>query len=380
MAIDYGSLLREHEAVRTRAGVFDVSHMRVLDIHGLEATAFLERLLTHNIGKIDFREHASEKQHKALYSCMLDEQGGVIDDLIVYARGVDQYRLVLNAGCAKKDRDWIEKHAQGYVVEYHWRSDLMILAIQGPQARDYTVPLLPKPLQTAVGQLLPFMSAEGADKANPEQEWFVARTGYTGEDGFEVIVSAEQGIALWQSLLEIGVHPCGLGARDTLRLEAGLHLYGQDMDASVSPLISGLAWTVTFDHEFIGRAALEAEQARGLKQQLVGLVLQEKGVLRRDQRVILPGCVEPGVITSGTFSPTLQCGIAMARIPCGPSAFPRTVTDNVGEWADQCQVIIRDQPVTAQIVKLPFVRKGIKACQPYKIRTIYPESGEKSYV
>jgi aminomethyltransferase len=341
MPLHYGSQMEEHHKVRQDAGMFDVSHMGVIDISGTEASAFLRYLLANNVDRL--------QAGKALYTCMLNERGGVIDDLIVYFVEPDFYRLVVNAGTREKDLAWIQKQANAFSVAISERKDLAILAIQGPNACEKTLQAL-KALnlisqasdESHLNQLKNFHFAQ-------LKNWFIARTGYTGEQGFEVILPAEEISGFWQALLKAGVYPCGLGARDTLRLEAGLNLYGQDMDESISPLESNLAWTVAFDpkeRQFIGRDVLEKQKSEGLQQGLVGLVLEKPGVLRAHQKVIIEGLGE-GEITSGTFSPTLGHSIALARIPV-----------NIGNLP--CHVVIRDKLVPVRIVKPPFVRNGKK--------------------
>jgi aminomethyltransferase len=271
---------------------------------------------------------------KALYSCMLKPDGGVIDDLIVYFISDSEYRLVLNAGSRDKDLQWIRRHAQDFEVEVVERRDLGIIAVQGPNAREKAVCVLVPAQRQAALDLKPFFGLSLAS-------WFVARTGYTGEDGFEIMIPVQDAAHAWQRLAAAGVTPAGLGARDTLRLEAGMNLYGNDMDENHHPLESGLAWTVAFDpadRAFIGREALQNARRSG-HAQLVGLVLKERGVLRSHQK-ILP----EGEVTSGTFSPTLNRAIALARIRA-----PRAV---------DVRVDIRGKEHAAQIVKPPFVRHG----------------------
>lgn len=335
MPLHYGSQLDEHHAVRQQAGVFDVSHMRPVDIHGAHARAFLQRLLANDVAKL-------KQPGKALYSCMLNADGGVIDDLICYGLGADRYRAVVNAATADKDLAWMRARAQGASVHIDSREDLAMLAVQGPQARTTVAPLLPEALREPALELGPFMATEQGD-------WLVGRTGYTGEDGFEIMLPATEVVALWRALVDAGVTPCGLGARDTLRLEAGMNLYGQDMTEEVGPLESGLGWTVAFEpreRDFVGRAALEAQCSSVEQRQLVGLLLTGRGVLRSHQSVLVDG--EPvGEVTSGGFSPTLERSIALARVKPG-----------IGE---QCAVEIRGKAVPARVVKPPFVRHG-KVC------------------
>jgi aminomethyltransferase len=331
MPLHYGSQLEEHHIVRQDAGMFDVSHMTVVDVTGKESVAFLRYLLANDVAKLI---HTG----KALYTCMLNEQGGVIDDLIVYYLEPHRYRLVVNSGTREKDLAWIEKQSAQFAVQYAVRTDLSILAIQGPRAIEKAQRLFPKDVYQTICALKPFEALEYNDAC-------IARTGYTGEDGLEIMFPAEQALDAWDKLLAADVKPCGLGARDTLRLEAGMNLYGTDMDETTSPLTSNLAWTIAWepeDRDFIGRAALSAERGKS-KQRMVGLVLSEKGVLRNHLKVIVPDVGE-GEITSGSFSPTLQQAIALARVPAGTGA--------------HCFVDIRGKQVPATVVKPPFVRKG----------------------
>ena len=330
MPLHYGSQIEEHHAVRRNAGVFDVSHMCVIDIHGLQAQEFLRRLLANDVAKLRI-------PGKALYSCMLNEAAGVIDDLIVYFLSDDQFRLVVNAGTRDKDLLWIRAQAETCSVTVTERKDLAILAVQGPNARDKTLSLLPEPDRARAAALSVFSGVQLGD-------WFVARTGYTGEDGFELMVPAAGASRLWNDLLAAGVKPAGLGARDTLRLEAGMSLYGNDMDEKRSPLESGLAWTVAFtpeDRFFIGRAALQSLQSTG-REHLVGLLLEDRGVLRSHQSVeTVRG---PGEITSGGFSPTLNRSIALARVPL--------------DSGESVRVEVRGKLLQARVVRPPFVRNG----------------------
>jgi aminomethyltransferase len=328
MPLHYGSQIEEHRAVRSAAGVFDVSHMLVVDISGSGARAYLRRLLANDVAKL-------KTPGKALYSCLLNEAGGVLDDLIAYWRGDEHFRLVLNAGTAERDCAWLGSRTEAATVRIEPRRDLAILAVQGPRAREKTWDAVPA-ARSATAALAYFEAAEAG-------ELFVARTGYTGEDGFEIVVPRDGVAALWSALLAEGVAPAGLGARDTLRLEAGMNLYGQDMDETVTPEESGLAWTVALGEarEFIGRRALEAKTAT---RQLVGLMLIDKGVMRAHQKV---RCTAgQGEITSGGFSPTLNRSIALARMP-------RAVVPD-----DEVEVQVHGNWLCARVVKPPFVRHG----------------------
>ncbi|MEN8177129.1 MAG: glycine cleavage system aminomethyltransferase GcvT [Pseudomonadota bacterium] len=335
MPLHYGSQLDEHHQVRRDAGMFDVSHMTVVDLQGAEVRAFLQKLLANDVARL-------KASGKALYSCMLNEQGGVVDDLIVYYLRDDFFRMVVNAGTTEKDLAWLEKQSAGFDLEIKTRRDLAMIAVQGPNARSKALPQLSSELQRMGAELKPFNAVADGD-------WFLARTGYTGEDGFEIMLPAAEAAMFWQSLAEAGVAPCGLGARDTLRLEAGMNLYGSDMDEETSPLEAGLTWTVAWepdDRQFIGREALVKQKNDTAKQRFVGLLLTGRGVLRNHLKVFSDG-EEIGEITSGGFSPTLERSIAFARVNSG-----------VGE---SCEVEVRGKRLAARVVKPPFVRNG-KAC------------------
>lgn len=332
MPIHYGSQLDEHRTVRTQAGVFDVSHMAIVDIHGPAAHDFLRHLLANDIAKL-------KTPGKALYSCMLNPDGGIIDDLIVYFLAPDRYRVVLNAARRDADLAWAKQQAAAFDVSLDERTELCMLALQGPHAWEHFRACVPTAVSSASPGLKPFFAVE-------IEAWCVARTGYTGEDGCEIMLPAPAAKTLWDSLIANGVRPIGLGARDTLRLEAGMSLYGNDMDESTTPWESGLGWTVSLrdsERRFVGRSALETQQQNGVSRQLVGLVLSGRGVLRAGQRVVTATGAE-GVTTSGTFSPTLQMGIALARVPAATT--------------DACQVDIRGKLLPARVVTPPFVRHG----------------------
>ncbi len=361
MPLHYGSQIEEHHSVRRAAGMFDVSHMTIVDLEGERVREFLRYLLANNVDKLTVLG-------KALYTCMLNERGGVIDDLIVYfmaAPGIldrrsgrdstfsipgvvppaalahpcaSWFRLVVNAATRDKDLAWIKRCADAFGVTVKEHDDLAMIAVQGPAARDAVHGLL--------GDAGPQAAALGPFHAVMAGELFVARTGYTGEDGYEVMLPAAQAADFWQRLHQAGVKPIGLGARDTLRLEAGMNLYGADMDEGTTPLESGLGWTVAWEpagRDFIGRAALEAQRSEGAKFKLVGLVLDDKGVLRNHQKVIINGR-EAGEITSGSFSPTLGKAIAFARVSA--------------EAGEHAEVDVRGKLLAVRIVKPPFVRHG----------------------
>lgn len=334
MPLHYGSQIAEHLQVRQDAGMFDVSHMTIVDLLGAGGRQFLRYLLCNDIDRLS---HVG----KAMYSCMLNHHGGIVDDLLTYVRAADNYRLVLNSATRPRVLPWIRQQAEGFALGIHERNDYALLAIQGPQAIAKTMQTLNPAQLDAVSTLQTF---EGKDV----NDWFFARTGYTGEDGLEIMLPATEAPQFWQALLSVGVKPCGLGARDTLRLEAGLMLYGQDMDETTTPLESGLAWTVSWqpdDRNFIGREALFLQKQDGLKRKMVGLILEGRGIMRSQQRVILEGIGE-GIITSGSYSPTLQQSIALARVPIAAQT--------------HCMVEIRDELIPASIVAPRFVRFGKK--------------------
>ncbi|MEW6174248.1 MAG: glycine cleavage system aminomethyltransferase GcvT [Pseudomonadota bacterium] len=331
MPLHYGSQVEEHHQVRRDCGVFDVSHMTVVDVAGEQATAYLQRLLANDVARL-------KSAGRALYSAMLNERGGVIDDLIVYLTDWG-YRLVVNASTRDKDLAWMQTQMAGFAVEVNERPQLAMLAIQGPHARARTAELVSQARATLIHELKPFQGlAEG--------DWFIGRTGYTGEDGLEIILPAEQAPDFLSELVGAGISPIGLGARDTLRLEAGLNLYGQDMTEEVSPLAANMGWTVAWEpaeRDFVGRAALEQQRAEGDLPKLVGLVLEERGVLRAHQVVRVNG-VGDGEITSGSFSPTLGKSIALARVPAGT--------------AERAEVEIRGKWYPVRVVQPTFVRHG----------------------
>lgn len=335
MPLHYGSQLDEHHSVRQGAGMFDISHMTIVDLQGARSREFLRYLLANDVAKLTL-------SGKALYSAMLNHAGGVIDDLIVYFLAEDYFRLVVNSATRDKDLSWINQHATSYQVEVIVRDDLALIAVQGPQAQQKTAMLLTAQQKLAVITMPTFFGVQLADL-------FIATTGYTGEAGYEIALTKEKVVVFWQQLLAAGVKPAGLGARDTLRLEAGMNLYGQEMDENVSPLAANMGWTVAWqpvDRQFIGRQALEQQRQQGTEQ-LVGLIMTEKGVLRNKLAVHFSdaaGNACTGVITSGSFSPTLGSGIALARVAAGIGA--------------QARVKIRDRYVLVKVTKPVFVRAG----------------------
>lgn len=350
MPLHYGSQLAEHLQVRADAGIFDVSHMGIIDVGGADSAAYLAKILANNIGKL-------KQPGKALYSCMLNENGGILDDLIVYYLEEQSYRLVVNAATTASDYHWLQQHSNGYQLNLQLRKDLSMLAVQGPNAKQRVAKFLATDTDFTAAEIInlkPFNFIKHG-------EILIAGTGYTGEDGVEIILPAVQVVALWQALLALNIAPIGLGARDTLRLEAGFCLYGQDMDVTVTPLESNLAWTVAWhpeDREFIGREALALQRAAGVKRELVGLKLEGKGVLRSGYQLYAqqPGqqlehhdqldrSQQPvGQITSGSYSPTLQIAIALARIQV--------------PLADEYLVDIRGKRIPVKVVKPGFLSKA----------------------
>lgn len=332
MPINYGSQIEEHHAVRQDAGMFDVSHMTIVDLTGANTRNFLRYLLANDVAKLT-------TPGKALYSGMLNSTGGVIDDLIVYFLQEDFFRLVVNSATREKDLAHINAEAKAFNVTVTERPEFAMIAVQGPNAKAKVATLLTAEQQAAVAGMKPFFGVQAGDL-------FIATTGYTGEDGYEIALPNEQAADFWQQLVTAGVKPCGLGARDTLRLEAGMNLYGQDMDETVSPLAANMGWTIAWepgDRNFIGRTALEQAKVAGTAK-LVGLVMEQKGVLRHGQKVIT--AAGEGEITSGTFSPTLGFSIALARVPA--------------ETGDTAEVDIRGKLVPVKVVKPAFVRMGKK--------------------
>ncbi len=325
MPLNYGSQIAEHHEVRRSVGLFDVSHMTITDMTGTCARELLARVFAGDVGKA--------APGRAVYGVLLNESGGIIDDVIVYGRDAG-YRVVSNAATREKVLDWLHAHAADFGVDLHERQDLALIAAQGPDA------------------LRTFCAATSMDVADlrtfsvrERNGWMVARTGYTGEDGVEAALPVDQAAALWRQLSDAGAVAAGLAARDTLRLEAGLLLYGQDMDETTSPLESNLGWTVAWDppeRGFVGREALARQRARGLERVLRGVVLTGRGVIRHGQRVETNA--GDGAVTSGIFSPTLGYSIGFARVP------PEATGD--------CLIEIRGAGIPGRIVRPPFVRHG----------------------
>ncbi len=339
MPLHYGSQLEEHHAVRKRAGAFDVSHMTIVDLAGDRTRELLRKLLANDVAKLG-------QSGKALYSCMLNHAGGVIDDLIVYDLGPGRYRLIVNAATRDKDIAWIGEQAVPFAVDVNERTELAMIAVQGPEARGLVAQIIDAERRDSALALKPFHAIDTG-------ELFIARTGYTGEDGFEIVLEGTAGEGFWQALLDAGAAACGLGARDTLRLEAGMNLYGADMDETTSPLESGLDWTVAWEpaeRDFIGRAAMQKIRHDPARQQFTGLLLEARGVLRNHQRVVVAGLAD-GEITSGGFSPTIGRSIALARLPAGDFA--------------TAKVDVRGKLLDVRLVRPPFVRNGRIRIQVY---------------
>lgn len=331
MPLHYGSQVEEHHSVRNSAGMFDVSHMVVSDLTGADAKRYLQQLLANDVDRL-------QQPGKALYSCMLNPQGGVIDDLIVYWLGGNRYRIVTNAATRDGDLQWMQQQLAGFEAVLVEQPELAMVAVQGPEARAAVLNWLRGESRETVAALERFVGAELA-------EGFIARTGYTGEDGFELVLKPQDAVPFWQAMLDAGVVPCGLGARDTLRLEAGMMLYGADMDTTTTPLESALSWTVALNEQrpFNGRTVLEQQKAEGVPRKLVGLQLEGKGVMRGHQKLFV-GEQEVGEITSGGFSPTLNRTIALARV--------------TAEVTEQCDVEMRGRRLSATLTKPVFVRDG----------------------
>jgi aminomethyltransferase len=335
MPVQYKGVIEEHLAVRERAGMFDVSHMGELTIEGPRALEAAQRLVTNDLGK------CSDGQ--AQYSALCTESGGVIDDIIVYRRAADRLFVCVNASGRDKDFQWIKEHAGSGAQVAQQSDDWAQIAIQGPAAAKI-VDALCEPRVLDVGYYH-FRPAAVAGIAG----CIAARTGYTGEDGFEVFCPPQHARKLWDALLEAGVVPCGLGARDSLRLEVAFRLYGNDMDEQHTPLEAGLGWIVKLDKPggFIGCEALKKQKAEGLKRRIVGLKCTGRGIARQGYAVRARGGKDDvGVITSGTMSPCLKEAIALAYVPAA-----------LAKEGTELDVDVRGKPVEARVVKTPFVAK-----------------------
>lgn len=337
MPVQFTGIGREHEAVRTSAGMFDISHMGKFALQGPELISQLQRLLPSDLSRL--------QPEKAQYSVLLNPQAGIIDDIIFYYQGQDatgeqRGMMIVNAATASKDKAWLLQHLDPEVVELQdLSSEKVLIAVQGPQAAAALQPLV----QEDLTQVNSFGHLEATILGQPG---FIARTGYTGEDGFEVMVDPVVGLELWRSLLQAGVTPCGLGARDTLRLEAAMALYGQDIDETTTPLEAGLGWLVHLDTkgDFIGRDVLEQQKSAGVSRRLVGLQMQGRNIARHGYQVLSAGRVV-GEITSGTLSPTLGYPVALAYVPT-----------QLSQLGQQLEVEIRGKAYPAVVVKRPFYR------------------------
>ena len=324
MPVNYGSQIEEHTAVRNDAGMFDVSHMTIIDVQGEQAEVFLRRIVANDVARLNLNQ--------ALYGALLNEQAGVLDDLIVY-RLAEGFRCVVNASTRDKVLAWMQQNTLPG-AHFEHKPQVMI-AVQGPNAIQR---LQQVEVVSGLADLAPFYAMQCGSL-------LIGRTGYTGEDGVEVMLPEAEGVNLWRKLCEAGVAPAGLGARDTLRLEAGLNLYGQDLDEATSPLASNIGWTIAWepqDRDFIGRGALE-QHRQANEQKLTGLIMRDKGILRHGQTVYTDAGM--GVITSGTYSPTLEYSIALARVP--------------KKATGECEVDIRGKRKTAMLCKPPFVRLSL---------------------
>jgi aminomethyltransferase len=312
LPLHYGSQLAEHQSVRQSVGMFDVSHMTITDVEGDGAQDFLRHVLANDVRRLN--------PQQALYSCLLNDAGGILDDLIVYWRGGHRYRVVSNAATRDKVRRWFVEHCPTS-VKLTPRDDWAMIAVQGSLAIAHINRVLSIPLK-----IKRFFATE-------VQDYFIARTGYTGEDGVEVMAPASQIVGMWEQLREQGVPPCGLGARDSLRLEAGMMLYGQDINETHTPLDSGLGWTVAWDdHDFIGRSTLMQQRDSGITHTMRGLVAQKRGGLMRTGQPVYQHDEQIGEVTSGGFSPLLGTSIALARVKrdCGDTAEVHMRNQRVG--------------------------------------------------
>ena len=332
MPLHYGSQIDEHHAVRTDAGMFDVSHMTIVDLRGSRTREFLRYLLANDVAKL-------KTPGKALYTGMLNASGGVIDDLIVYYFTEDFFRLVVNSATREKDLSWITQHAEPFGIEITVRDDLSMIAVQGPNAQAKAATLFNDAQRQAVEGMKPFFGVQAGDL-------FIATTGYTGEAGYEIAMPNEKAADFWRALVEAGVKPAGLGARDTLRLEKGFCLYGNDIDDTTSPLEGGLGWITKFAEgkDFIDRALMEKQKAEGVTRKLVGFRMIDRGIPRHGYKIAAAGGGEIGHVTSGTMSPCLKVGFGLGYVK---PEYARPGTE--------VAVVIREKPLRAEVVKIPFV-------------------------
>lgn len=337
MPVQYGGINQEHQAVRQRAGLFDISHMGKFCLRGKNLLHQLQRLVPSDLSRLQPGE--------AQYTVLLNSDAGIIDDLIIYYQGVDQsgsqqVMTIVNAATLTKDRDWFLEQLDPTQVSFQDLSaDQVLLAIQGPQA----IASLQAFVSEDLAAVQRFGHLEGTVLGQPG---FLARTGYTGEDGFEVMVDPAVGQALWEALVMVGVVPCGLGARDTLRLESAMALYGQDIDDTTTPLEAGLGWLVHLDRnpDFIGRSILAAQKQAGMTRKLVGLKMAGRNIARHDYPVMQEG-IRVGQVTSGTLAPTLGYPIGLAY-----------VATEFAQLGSQLQIEIRGKLYPATVVKRPFYK------------------------
>ena len=332
MPINYGSQINEHNSVRENCGIFDVSHMTILDFKGDDAETFVRKLISNDIKKLT-------EPYAGLYSAMVNEQGGVIDDLIAY-KMENGYRLVVNCATRGEDLKWISSKSLNFKVEMTERDDLSMIAVQGPRSLD-VLSSCPAPIVRA-------LESKKRQQGVYGNNMFATKTGYTGEIGFEVILPHEQAVNLWQNAIDAGAVPVGLGARDTLRLEAGMNLYGFEMDESITPFECNMSWTVDFsdtDRDFYGKKALENILKEENYNELVGIMLDERTILRQGQKLWFNENKDlDGIVTSGTYSPTLKKPIALARIPKAD--------------LKSCFTEVRDKKVFAKIGSPKFIKEG----------------------
>lgn len=338
MPVQFGSITKEHEAVRNHAGMFDISHMGKFVFQGKDLVNQLQRLVPSDFSRL--------QPGQSQYSVLLNENGGIIDDIIFYYQGTNNHGdqegvLIVNAATTAKDRTWILKYigTSSKIKFQDISQDKVLIAIQGPKATG----ILQKFVSADLNSIKAFGHLEASIFNQPA---FLARTGYTGEDGFEVMMNPEAGVELWQKLLSVGVTPCGLGARDILRLEASMALYGQDINDSTTPFEAGLGWLIHLDTkgDFIGRAVLEQQKSQGITHRLVGLQMQGRSIARHGYPVLSSGKVV-GKITSGNISPTLGYPVALAYVP-----------KDIAQVGQQLEVEIRSKYYPAAVVKRPFYR------------------------
>lgn len=333
LPVQYSGILEEHEAVRTRAGLFDVSHMGEITVRGPKAIELLQKITCNDLTKLE--------DGRAQYNGLLYPTAGFVDDIVVYRHAADDYFIVANASNTDKDFEWIVDMAKDLDVEVkNVSADYAQLALQGPEAQRILQPLT----QTDLPSIKYYRFARGTVDGIPA---LVSRTGYTGEDGFELYVAPEQAPRLMRKLLDSGAAPCGLGARDTLRLEARMALYGNDIDQSTTPIEADLAWIVKLEKgDFIGRDVLEREKREGPARKLVGFEMIDRGIARHGYPVV-DGKEEVGVVTSGTHSPTLKKAIGLAYLPLDKSA-----------QGSEFTVLIRGKEARARVVPTPFYKRA----------------------